>query len=408
MGCAGVLDAAIALFKRTLNICLRRVTEATKVSSAFAPTCGVKMVANQHALVSSRKNGTPKGSAGGLGQKDPGNELSTRAQGMGLIGKSVAHLALLNGLNHVAPFDVEVFLVGETGVGKERYAQFLHACSQRAPKAFVSLNCGAIPESLFENELFGHSAGAYTDAKSTQVGLVEAANGGTLFLDEVDGLSRNNQVKLLRLLQEKEYRRLGDSRLRRANVRLISAMNRDPESAVDDGLLRKDLFYRLCVQRMEIPPLRNRPDDVEALVRHFASRYSSDYGRSQPMKFDAGAMRKLCAFNWPGNIRQLENMIRTLACRPSTSVVQASELPMADSEDAVVEYHSMQTPALAGLTFAEAKRRLVEEFEVEYIREMLSRTSGNISRAAELSGKNRRAFFELMRKHDIDAEPYRA
>lgn len=322
---------------------------------------------------------------------------------VGLFGDSRAHTQTLIELQRIAQFNAEVFLVGETGVGKELYAKFIHACSPRSAGAFVAINCGAIPDALFENELFGHAAGAYTDANSRSEGLIAEANGGTLFLDEVDGLTRAAQVKLLRLLQEKEYRRLGEAKLRRADIRVISAMNRDPQEAIEQGVLRQDLFYRLNVNLMQITPLRQRHGDISLLTDQFVSKYSKEYGRNDRLLFTPAARQSLALYPWPGNVRQLENLIRSLVCQHSSTSVDAGDLRLTRIQESVESYTDENFGVLLDLPFAAAKQQVVDRFEVDYIQEMLRRTDGNICQAAKLAGKHRRAFFELMRKHGISS-----
>ena len=329
------------------------------------------------------------------------------AQRAGLVGQSDVHQNLLGSLYNSSQFNVEVFLIGETGVGKERYARFIHESSPRSNREFVGVNCGAIPEALFESELFGHSSGAYTDAKSPAEGLVAAAEGGTLFLDEVDSLSKTGQVKLLRLLQEKEYRRLGETKLRKTDIRILCAINRTPESAIKEGAMREDLFYRLCVHRIEIAPLRERPSDVPLLMNHFVDRYAKDYGRRQALGFSNDAIQALCAYRWPGNVRQLENLIRSLVCQHSAPIVETQDLPAPLFQDPF-QFQGRTPNAAYDTTFNEAKHRLVEQFEIKYICQVLHRSHGNISKAAKFAGKDRRAFFELMRKHNIDAHDFKS
>ena len=219
-------------------------------------------------------------------------------------------------------------------------------------------------------------------------------------------------MKLLRLLQEKEYRRLGETRLRRANIRVISAMNADPAQAITNRDLREDLYYRLNVMSKRIPPLRERPDDIVVLAREFIRRYWTQYRGSQeppeePCQFSADAERSLRAYHWPGNVRQLENMIRSLVCQHSGSLINCESLPFVgrhihDDSTANTDWESLLT-----LTFCEAKQRVVDRFENEYLREVLRRSSGNICQAARFAGKHRRAFFELIRKHGIEADEFR-
>ncbi|TWT91755.1 sigma 54-interacting transcriptional regulator [Stieleria varia] len=336
------------------------------------------------------------------------DSCGSHAERLGIVGHSGLQRKLLHDLQRAARFDAEVFLFGETGVGKELYARFVHECSSRRCGPFVAVNCGAIPEALFESEMFGRTAGAFTDSKSKSEGLVAAASGGTLFLDEVHELPRSGQVKLLRLLQEKEYRLLGEVKLRRANIRVVSATNVHPDNSIRDGVLRQDLYYRLNANLMTIMPLRERPEDVELLTDRFVEKYSREYCRPDRLQFTSAARRLLAAYPWPGNIRQLENLVRGLVCQhPDAIEVQADDLPIMQRQDGDRRETSEQSMNLYCLSFQEAKERVVDRFEVDYIREMLRRSQGNICQSAKLAGKNRRAFFELMRKHSIDAEEFK-
>lgn len=337
------------------------------------------------------------------GRSDEPALVLEKAEKVGLFGRSPAHLSLLRKLFKVAQIDVEVLISGPSGVGKELYARYLHECSARRAGRFVAVNCGALPDPLFENEMFGHAAGAYTGAPSHAEGMVAAAEGGTLFLDEVDTLSPHAQVKLLRLLQEREYRRLGDARIRRADIRLVAATNCDLPAAVREGWFREDLFFRLRVVPIDVPPLSQRMEDLPLLLSVFVIRYADNYHLS-PIRFTQAAQYRLLTYGWPGNIRELENCVRNLTCQQLDDPIQPKDLPLLDEPPPEGE-----TPEAdpASRPFQEAKRIVVERFEREYLDAVLQRSGGNISRAARLSGKNRRAFFELLRKHDIDAAAYR-
>jgi DNA-binding NtrC family response regulator len=308
------------------------------------------------------------------------------------VGASEAHRRLLGLIERVAQNDVELLFQGETGVGKEQYARYAHQCSPRCEGPFVPVNCGSIPPDLFENELFGHVGGAFTGARARAAGLVEAAAGGTLFFDEVDALAPTNQVKLLRLLQEKEYRRLGDARPQQANARIVAATNRDLVRAARGGQFREDLLFRLRVVPLVVPPLRNRGDDILPLLDAFTSWYAETYSVAAVV-FTPEARWVLRDYGWPGNVRELENLVRHLTCMHPGTVIEASQLPLLGE---------LATEAPAG-AFQRAKSALVAEFERKYLEEALAAADGNIARAARSSGKPRRAFFELMRKHGVVA-----
>jgi len=288
---------------------------------------------------------------------------------------------------------------GPSGVGKELYAKLIHERSPRARRAFVPVNCGALPPDLFENELFGHVEGAFTGARTRAAGLVSEAEGGTLFLDEVDSLPLASQVKLLRLIQEKEFRPLGQPQLRTCDVRFIAATNSDLLAEVQAGRFRPDLFFRLRVVPLDVPPLRDRPEDVLVLLNHFIAYYSVEYGQP-PVSLTDRANARLVSYSWPGNMRELENCARCLICTRGGRVVDADDLPLIDFP-APQEADPGPEGEVWDEQFQVAKRRLVRTFERDYVERSLRRHAGNISAAARASGKNRRAFFELMRRHGL-------
>jgi DNA-binding NtrC family response regulator len=322
-----------------------------------------------------------------------------------LIGRSAAHLQLLEKLSKVAPIDVEVLISGPTGVGKELYAHYLHEHSPRHKAPFVPINCGALPNDLFENELFGHVGGAFTGARPHSEGLVAEAEHGTLFLDEVDSLFSPCQVKLLRFLQEKEYRRLGETRIRRTNVRVIAATNTNLQEAILNGRFREDLFFRLRVFPVEVPPLCKRPEDIPVLLAEYVTCYAEAYGLPK-VTFSEATLRRLGSYAWPGNIRELENCVKYLICLQLDRSVTPDDLLLLPAEDdeplAPVEV------VMTGRSFQEAKCSLVSNFERKYLENALRQSGGNIAQAARASGKPRRAFFELMRRHGVLAADYRS
>lgn len=322
----------------------------------------------------------------------------------GLLGQSEAHRLLLRQLAKISKVDAEVLICGPTGVGKGLYARFIHECSDRRAAQFVALNCGALPEGLFENEMFGHMAGAFTGAGSSAEGLVAAAEGGTLFLDEVDALSLPAQVKLLRLIQEKEYRRLGETRVRRVNVRFIAATNGNLPQKVKDGKFREDLFFRLRVVPINVLPLCERPDDIVALLLAYIERYAGQYGLP-PIMLSEAAWERLVTYHWPGNVRELENCIRFLTCQQLGRPVEPQDLPL------LHELHpDLNSPhgRLFCQGLRQAKQEVVSGFEKQYLEFVLRRANGNIAEAARLARKHRRAFFALLRKHGISASAYRS
>ena len=313
-----------------------------------------------------------------------------------LIGRSPNFLSELKKIPLISKCEANVLIVGETGTGKELYARAIHYSSPRAGRPFVPVNCGAIPLELVENELFGHERGAYTSAQTLQSGLIEEANGGTLFLDEIDCLPLLAQVKLLRFLQEKEYRPLGSSRRRRADVRIIAASNLNLEEAVGNGKIRQDLFYRLNIISLSLPPLRERREDIPLLARHFLAKYCREFNKKK-MDFDPEVLQQLMVYSWPGNVRELEHVIERALALCEKSVLRCDDLALPGSASAG-QQQSLQ----------EAKAKEIARFEKDYIHGLLSASKGNITRAAQVARKNRRAFWQLIRKHKIDVSRFRS
>lgn len=312
-----------------------------------------------------------------------------------LIGESREFNELAQRIQVLANSSATALIEGETGTGKEVCARAVHYLSGRGRGPFVALNCGAIPVELMENELFGHEREAYTGATCARSGLVREAHRGTLFLDEVDSLAPASQVKLLRLLQTHEYRPLGSGKLCTDDVRIIAATNSSLEQAVRTGKLRQDLFYRLNVLYMCIPPLRERVDDILPLARHFVARYAAKYRVPVPV-IPSAAAQALLQHTWPGNVRELESAMERAVLEGGGRAV----LRLAD----------MRLPGTTGTQlqpFQEAKAAAVAHFEQAYIERLLMAYDGNISHAARAAGKHRRAFFELIRKHRIDPRRFR-
>ncbi len=312
-----------------------------------------------------------------------------------LLGESADFVTQAQRIPIIAKCDANVLIAGETGTGKEVFARAIHYCSVRAHKPFVPVNCGAIPIELVENELFGHERGAFTNAMTLQSGLIEEANGGTLFLDEIDCLPVLAQVKLLRFLQEKEYRPLGASKIRRADVRVIAASNLDLEEAVENGRVRKDLFYRLNIISFTLPPLRERREDIALLAYHFLNKYSTEFHKDVD-ELTPEAVRRLTVYNWPGNVRELEHVIERAVVLSEGPTLKASDIALSSVADESQE--SLQ----------EAKAREIARFEKNFIQGLLRMCGGNITRAAQAARKNRRAFWQLIQKHRIDVEQYKA
>ena len=263
-------------------------------------------------------------------------------------------------------------------------------------KPFMPINCASLSPELAESELFGHERGSFTGAVNAEGGIIDEADGGTILLDEVDSLPLRVQTKLLRFLQEKEYRRLGSTKIRKADVRVITSTNSLLHDLVERKEFRQDLFYRLNVVNLTLPPLRDRVEDIQLLAGHFLGRCASEFERPY-MVFSEEAMGKLLNYDWPGNVRELQNVIER--------AVILSKRPILDAENIHLAHDSNGSE---GESFREAKAKTIEEFEKYYIKRLLLAYNGNISRAAKAAGKDRRAFWALIQKHDIDAGQFRA
>ncbi len=287
-----------------------------------------------------------------------------------------------------------MLITGATGTGKELCARAIHYLSPRAGQPFVPVNCGAIPVELVENELFGHERGAYTGAAHAQHGLIHEARGGTLFLDEIDCLPLMAQTKLLRFLQDHEYRPLGSARVRRADVRVIAASNVDLEEAVREGRVRRDLYYRLNIIQLVLPPLRERREDIPLLARHFLAEYAAEFDRPAA-DISPDAMQALVSYDWPGNVRELEHTIERAVMLCGAEVLGGGDIVLPGRGGAADE------------SFRQAKARVVADFEKSYVEHLLVSHEGNISGAARAAHKNRRAFWQLIRKHRIDVRRFK-
>jgi two-component system response regulator GlrR len=330
-----------------------------------------------------------------LGEREVTQAVTERFGLRQLIGNSPSFLAAKEHIVVIAPYEVDVLILGETGTGKELFARAIHYLSARAAQPFVPVNCGAIPVELLENELFGHERGAFTGAAATTTGLVQEANGGTLFLDEIDALPLLAQVKLLRLLQEKEYRSLGSTKIRHADVRVIAATNASIDRAVADGKFRQDLYYRLNIVPLTLPRLSERVEDIPLLAQHFLKKYTSAFKKSVTA-FSDGALHTLMQYPWPGNVRELEHII---------------ERAVVLSQGAIIEAKDLRLPGAGALhaptSFQAAKASTLAHFERTYLHALLTATQGNITQAARVAHKDRRALRLLLQKHQINASRFK-
>ena len=308
-----------------------------------------------------------------------------------IVTRSPLMLRLLEQARLVAQSDVSVLINGQSGTGKEIFAQAIHNASPRNGKPFIAINCGALPEQLLESELFGHARGAFTGAVSNREGLFQAAEGGTLFLDEIGDMPAPLQVKLLRVLQERKVRPLGSNRDIDIDVRIISATHRDLPKAMARGEFREDLYYRLNVVSLKIPTLAERTEDIPLLANHLLCQAAE---RHKPFvrAFSTDAMKRLMAAGWPGNVRQLVNVIEQCVALTSSPVIS----------DALVE-QALEGENTALPTFVEARN----QFELNYLRKLLQITKGNVTHAARMAGRNRTEFYKLLSRHELDANDFK-
>ncbi|EMF6670223.1 TPA: two-component system response regulator GlrR [Serratia marcescens] len=308
-----------------------------------------------------------------------------------IVTRSPLMLRLLEQVKMVAQSDVSVLINGQSGTGKEVVAQAIHAASPRAGKAFIAINCGALPEQLLESELFGHAKGAFTGAVSSREGLFQAAAGGTLFLDEIGDMPLSLQVKLLRVLQERKVRPLGSNRDLDIDVHIISATHRDLQKAMAKNEFREDLYYRLNVVNLKIPALNERAEDIPLLANHLL-REAAQRHKPFVRSFSTDAMKRLMTASWPGNVRQLVNVIEQCVALTSAPVIS----------EALVE-QALEGENTALPTFAEARN----QFELHYLRKLLQITKGNVTQAARMAGRNRTEFYKLLSRHELDANDFK-
>ncbi len=309
----------------------------------------------------------------------------------GIVGEDPNFINMISRIPQVAERQMPVMLHGETGVGKEVCARAIHYLSNRSDKPFIPVDCGSIPTSLFENELFGHKKGAFTDARTSYSGLVEEANGGTLFLDEIGVLNYRTQSKLLRLIQESTYRPLGSNKDCKANIRIIAATNTNLKEKINTKSFRADLYYRFGMT-IQIPPLRDRKKDIPLLVDAFIKKHASNY-KERSKKIAPSTLKKLLSYDWPGNVRELENVIHQALILSEGSVISPGEIHLSGSL-----YPDNQ---FIDVGFSEAKKKAIENFEKNYIKQVMHIAEGNITKAAEIAQKDRADFSRLVKKYNL-------
>lgn len=326
------------------------------------------------------------------------------------LGESPPMKAVYSLIERVAARSVDILITGETGTGKELVARAVHRRSRRIAAPFVPIDCGAIPDTLLESELFGHERGAFTGADARRIGLIEVADGGTLFLDEIAELPFALQAKLLRVLQERRLRRVGARKETPVDVRIVAATSRDIDVMVENGTFRRDLFYRINVVRISLPPLRQRGDDIGLLAEFFASRAGREMGLSAG-RFSADTYQVLRHYNWPGNVRELQNVIRRAMALTADDVIGVDDLPdnvvtaagkyLADTSDELKQ----GSPSRAG--FLALKATHVAEFEQHYLHEIMKRLHGDVSAAAKEARVPRGTLYRLLKLHNIEPSRFR-
>jgi DNA-binding NtrC family response regulator len=323
------------------------------------------------------------------------DQLQSRYRFENIIGSSGALRSVLEIISKVAMTESTVLITGESGTGKELVARAIHFNSKRANKMFVTVNCGAIPEDLLESELFGHVRGAFTNAVANREGRFSVAHEGTIFLDEIGDMSSALQVKLLRVLQDRTFEPVGSSKTQSADVRVIAATNQDLEDAIAERRFREDLFYRLNVIPIVVPPLRERRDDIPLLVQHFLD-IANDGRGNEAVEFSDEVIERMTSFGWPGNVRELENLVERLVTLCSSREIVASDLPQSLQASSPPPPAAPQIPP-QGLSF----RDVVDQFESDLILQALEITHGNKNRAAQLIRMNRTTMLEKMKKKGV-------
>lgn len=329
------------------------------------------------------------------------NQLEERYRYDNIVGKSPVMQQVFDMIARIADSESNIAILGESGTGKELVARSIHAHSGRKSKAFVPVNCGAFPENLFESEFFGYEKGAFTGAYRRKLGLIEYADGGTFFLDEICELSPTMQVKLLRMLQDKKIRRVGGNELIDVDVRIISASNQNLEDALMKGILREDLYYRLNVISIQLPPLRDRQEDITLLCQHFIEKYSK-LTPKQINGIAAEALKCLEEYGWPGNVRELENAIERAITLAKEEWIRPKDLP-----ENIFRDKETFVNAQIDIPLKEAREKMMARFERDYLTKMLERYGSNITQAAKHCGINRRTFHRMLNRHQINSRNWK-
>jgi DNA-binding NtrC family response regulator len=318
-----------------------------------------------------------------------------------MVGTSPLMMSIFETIRLVANADATVLITGESGTGKDLAARAIHKISTRAEGPFVPVNCPNLPEEILESELFGYRKGAFTHATRDKKGLFLEADGGTVYLDEIGDISGTLQTKLLRVLQEKEIRPLGDTKSIRVDVRILASTNQDLRAKIEEKLFREDLFYRLNVISLEMPPLRERPEDIPLLTEHFLKKWAEEMGKKYS-RVSAEFADRLMKHQWPGNVRELENLVRRALILSSGPEIGIEDVAWDRDGDATC----LVTDSVKRLPFKEAKRVVLERFHYEYVADLLTRSGGNVTQAAHECGLERQALQQVMRRYGIKSKDY--
>lgn len=323
-----------------------------------------------------------------------------------LIGKSEPMQKVFDQIRMVAPSDVTVLITGESGTGKDLTARSIHALSPRKDESFISVNCPTIPEFILESELFGYKKGAFTNATQDRDGLFQEADRGTIFLDEIGDIGPSIQTKLLRVLQEKEIKPLGDTKIKKVDVRIIASTNQNLKQKMADNEFRQDFFYRLSVLPIELPPLRDRIMDIPLIAEHLVAKHCKKM-RKEPKTISEEVMDLLMKQPWPGNVRELENTLVQGILYSKDDTLRLSDIPIKDSGQAKKGTTGINSADLAALSYKTAKEKILKEFNHTYIGARLSMAGGNITRAAGMCEMDRQALQQIMKRYDIDPDKFR-
>ncbi len=323
-----------------------------------------------------------------------------------LIGKSEAMQKVYDQIHLVASSDVTVLITGESGTGKDLTARSIHALSPRKDKSFIPVNCPTIPENILESELFGYKKGAFTNASRDKDGLFQEADQGTIFLDEIGDIGTSIQTKLLRVLQEKEVKPLGDTKAIKVDVRIIASTNRDLKQKIADNEFREDFFYRLNVLPIELPPLRDRISDIPLLADHLVTKHCKKL-KKESKTISGDVMDLLVKHPWPGNVRELENILVQGILYSKKNSIDLSDIPLKDVNQKTNGFSDIDSDSIAALPYKEAKEKILNEFNHNYIGAKLSVSHGNITQAAKQCKMDRQALQQIIKRYDIDPDIFR-